>query len=451
LGTVGTTKWLPFDPPPASDPKTGNIQLDGLIGKLTDSHQKDGNYLLGFADMINGCIQNMPYPPSDYAQFANAIVGKPLALVNVGFSLELAAPAITAQNTLGERPVNEEEDLASYEFPIKIGDFERPFDGVLGYYNAYEMGTPKYGQTDLTELFSYFVRTPLTDQNAKITPIDPPNFPILKPWYIHPESLDDMLTARTLKLQIKTLIIDPYTPMHVYSPILPVKALSLPKWTIQSAFKGMTAFFRLGPYLTSRDVPVQYDSTSPIYPDTWATPKTAADVTTAQANANPMPVRLPVAGKKGLWNWLQPYDVLPDPAPVNGTPTPSGKATAGADAKAKSDAEAEAKAKAKARVALAPTSAPAPAKPTPQPATITPAPTQPKPQAPSPSQQPVAAPGPSKPKDTPPQPPARVTLFNAFEVDEEDTNLRYDPGPYTFIEGYLQLAAPLIVDQNASS
>jgi hypothetical protein len=38
----------------------------------------------------------------------------------------------------------------------------------------------------------------------------------------------------------------------------------------------------------------------------------------------------------------------------------------------------------------------------------------------------------------------KQTLFNSLDVGEEDGRIRSDPAPYTFVEGYLQLAAPLI-------
>ena len=49
-------------------------------------------YLRSFWDMITQAVENMPYASADYATTASAIVGKPLALVNVGFSLEFATP-----------------------------------------------------------------------------------------------------------------------------------------------------------------------------------------------------------------------------------------------------------------------------------------------------------------------------------------------------------------------
>ena len=138
-GPTGTnlgSKWLPFDPP-ADAKATGDDHLDGLIKKITDKGDTTGSFLKSFFHMTNGAIKTMPYPPSDYSSYANALVGKPLALVNVGWSLEIATPALRAQNTLGNRPPpewDEEKELSSYQFPFKIGDAERPFDGVVGYF-----------------------------------------------------------------------------------------------------------------------------------------------------------------------------------------------------------------------------------------------------------------------------------------------------------------------------
>ncbi len=107
------------------------------------------------------------------------------------------------------------------------------------------------------------------------------------------------------------------------------------------------AFFTLGPLLITKDVPKLYDSKNPLEPDSWLKTQNQATTTTAAALIN-----LPVAGGKGLWNWLQPY-VVADGAAVK-------------------------------------------------------------------------------------------THYNALEVGAEDGRLRSDPAPYTFVEGFLQLARPLV-------
>ena len=148
---------------------------------------------------------------------------------------------------------------------------------------------------------------------------------------------------------LTTMLIDPYTALHAYSPILPVKELDLPPWTVQQAFKRMTAFFRMGPSLLTTDVRNEYDVSRPLDPDSWATVDDPEQGEGAELPA----IRMPVSGKKGLWRWLQPYDTAGD-------------------------------------------------------------------------------------ND------ARVTRFNEYGVDEEDTKIRKDRAPYTLVEGYLQLARPLL-------
>ncbi|KAF2001041.1 hypothetical protein P154DRAFT_562923 [Amniculicola lignicola CBS 123094] len=357
-GTALGSKWLPFDPPKPGIVKDDS-QLDGLIKKLTDKEDK-GKFLKSFFHMINGAIKTMPFPPSEYSGYANSLVGKPLALVNVGFSLELAISALTAQNTLGKTPKSEgrseQDELSSYRFPFKIGDVDRPFDGVVGYFKT---DNKVDGKTDWNTMYTYFP----DEGNKSFVKISPQNFPRLSPHYINPNTLTSTSTstaifnsyrqAQAAQFTIATMLIDPYTPIHAYSPILPIKSLAVPAWTIQKAFTRMTAFFRLGPSLISVDVPMQYDEKRKLDPESWTVPLPDGG---ASNDTPAMPaIRLPISGKKGLWRWLQPYDV-----------------------KGKVDTD---------------------------------------------------------PHDT---------LFNEMDVKQEDTTIRKDRPPYTFVEGYLQLARPLL-------
>lgn len=376
-GTSASSKWLPFDPP--RDKNTGNKQLDELINKLKDPSDQQASFLKGFFGVIDGAIKTMPYPPSDYSAYANSIVGKPLALVNVGWSLELSSPALEPQNTLGNLPSDVAAELASYKFPLKIGDADRPFDGVVGYFMS---DNTSNGNTDWSKFYTYFTSAATT----QVVGIEPSNFPILSAKYIDPKepypvagvsntrAYSSYREARTAQHIITTMLIDPYTPLHAYTPILPISSLKLPLWTIQKAFTRMTGFFHLGPTLLSQDVPTSYDKSRPLNADSWLTSQTVSnppstDVAppTAVVPTSPPPqaptpsanptstIRLPISGKKGLWQWLQPYDVEE-----------------------------------------------------------------------------------GQPGDP------RQTRFNALGVDQEDTRIRKDPAPYTFVEGYLQLARPLL-------
>jgi hypothetical protein len=260
----------------------------------------------------------MPFTPSSYSGYANAIVGKPLALVNVGWSIELAEPAFRPQNSLGHRTQDAQADLEAYKFKLKLGDVERAFDGLAGYFLCHNTDTDS--STDWSKLFTYFVPEP----HPKVQELVPDAFLPLQPYYINPEpeATPNVTTARARKYQVTTMLLDPYIAVHGYSPVLPTKSLSLPLWTVQSAFDKMHAFFHVGPYLMTDDVPPTYDAATAPPPTPAPTPAPVAPtpaprdtgdavtdtvVTPVQPQNIPPFVKLPVSGKKGTWTWLQPY------------------------------------------------------------------------------------------------------------------------------------------------
>ncbi|KIV76929.1 hypothetical protein PV11_08778 [Exophiala sideris] len=315
-GTNVSAKWLPYGPPDQnSGPQSFSPNdpavalLDQLIKLFTSATGGDDGYLLAFSSMINGAIQTMPFPPSSYAGYANAIVGKPLALVNAGWSIELAEPPVKPQfdsidQTPGQGQWKGEMELQDYVFHLKIGDEQRNYDGVVGYYTADKVGTddaqgplPDPLQTiSMNNLYTYFMPDPPLASTSKnqFVELVPDKYLRLSPYYTDPEpkTTSDMAAAHNRKYHITGLLIDPYTAIHAYSPILPTKSLQLPAWTIQAAMDRMHAFFRLGPCLVTDDVPTTY---------------AAANATNPATQTPLVSVNLPVSGAKGTWTWLQPY------------------------------------------------------------------------------------------------------------------------------------------------
>lgn len=254
-GTIKTKDWLPFNPPDKAETLVSD-QLAALVKRM-QKQDTGSDYLLALWDLIRRAIPTMPFPPSDYAQFANAIVGKPLALVNVGWSLELAQPPFWQQHTLANPPLrallpgesdylrsDAENDLKkTYEFHVKIGDADRPFDGVVAYWNSDNPISDKAeSATHLEEIYTYF---PADNFDGIRHNIVPGNYPPLKPYYLHPDAKDyaggtGFAKAHTDQLTVKTILMDPYTPIHLYSGILPIKKLDLPPWSLRSAMKNMS-------------------------------------------------------------------------------------------------------------------------------------------------------------------------------------------------------------------
>ncbi|KAJ9607111.1 hypothetical protein H2200_008183 [Cladophialophora chaetospira] len=391
-GTATSLKWAPFaSPPPGDEQKYVSTQLVNLISQLQGGTQAAQDYLAGLWDMIEQAIQTMPFPPSQYSGYANAIVGKPLALVNVAWSLELGQPPLKAQHTLGPKPGDtkagflnptEEEVMASYQFHVKIGDWARPFDGVVCYWDN---DKPPAGSTDFAKIHTYFPQEEAVLPRISITT---ETYPKLTPFFLQPSSSGTGLAQEKLQHSIiKTLLIDPYTPIHLYSGILPINSLQLPGWSLQIAMRNMTAFFTVGPILVTTDVPKVYDPNQKLTADSWIT-----HMADPKASPDACKVKLPIAGGKGMWNWLQPYVDTTTPA----TNTKAATTTA---TKAVTTTKASTTAVKK---------------------------------------------DDSGDDDALPRP-----LYNAFEVGNDDGRLRSDPGPYTMLEGFLQLARPLINDSSS--
>ncbi|EGX44202.1 hypothetical protein AOL_s00210g74 [Orbilia oligospora ATCC 24927] len=333
-GPTGTQKlppWLPFAPPPLNtqqDPRTENLRQ--FADRLNDK-----GYLRGFVAMLTGAMKHSTVTPSAYAEFLNSVIGRPFALVNIGWSLELATTAFDNQSALNNtssknvllEPSNSHTQT-QYEFPIKIGDKERAFDGLVGYFDTLKEPEPS-NEVNFEKVYTFFTDKvaskfggPETTQGDSSvtatgpdprTPIDTTSFPKLKATYINPlksyswfrTSEPDGLSVDhatkyyregTSNLKVFAAIADPFVPIHGYSSLLPIQELKLPSWTWQKALENMTAFFRVGPLIVTKDVPRYnpklrlkpgYDLQKDQMPETGTVPLPALDM--------------------AEWVWLQPY------------------------------------------------------------------------------------------------------------------------------------------------
>lgn len=294
--------WLPFEPPPHTPPEAA--QLDLLIAKLVDPNNPA--YLTAFIDMINMAAASAPVAPAAYSQFLNSIVGKPLALVNMGLSLELATDAYVNQSTLDttEQPMWLLPGIKRevYGFHVKLGDMDRTYDGLVGYFDTLPKPVPG-NELDLSKLYTYFSTLPPA-AGSPVHPISAADYPVFNPFWIPPDAVSSgnitdpslIVAARNSCLTAFGALVDPFTPIHGYSSFLPPTSLTLPPWTWQSAMNRMTAFFHMGPLMITADVPA-YDPKYQLQPNYDL--KTA---TVVPGSAVPIPA-LGVAD----WNWLQPY------------------------------------------------------------------------------------------------------------------------------------------------
>jgi hypothetical protein len=321
-GSDESSPWAPFAPPSSADASQGNPkfqQLLRLAQKLSDS-----SYLRSFVAMLDTATSTSAPPPTAYAEFHSSLVGKPLALVNLGFSLELATDQYRNTSSLPGRVTEPDLPLLlgpdgkgkQYKFQMQLGDASRAYDGLVGYFMP--KGSPAVGDTlELDTIYTHFVPTETNGGivTTSLVNISSANFPELGAFWVNPMA-DEIALSSDPAMAYKNnwdghlaaygAIIDPFVATHAYTGILPPAELRLPHWTWQKALERMKAFFRIGPILTTADVPAYDDGQ-----------KLAGDYDLSETIKG-SGLALPVGGTK-QWAWLQPYSVDNTPAvPVEG-------------------------------------------------------------------------------------------------------------------------------------
>ncbi|GAO17330.1 uncharacterized protein UV8b_05560 [Ustilaginoidea virens] len=345
-GAQSTPAWLPFRPPSdkALDALAAQQGPSGLkpevmqLQRLATRLGGDVEFMRAFWKMIVHATENMQPAPEAYAGFTNAaLVGRPLALANAGWSLEMAADELVTQAT-GDQPVKRkllgpkkkkgeknghdcdsdteehDPDPSRYAFRVKIGDKQRGFDGLVGVFKCSKSLDPETSPdlgVNMDKLYSdYLSKEEMEEQNS-IVPTRPL---VLRSHFVDPLSASDSLdfyNRRNEKLSIRSLLLDPFSPIHAYSGILPVRELSLPPWTWQGALSKMKAFFHLGPLVLTKDVPGRFERDRELTSDSPVVK--VPDVRKGEGYVN-----VPALAE-GAWVWLQPYYVDKD----SGNPTPA--------------------------------------------------------------------------------------------------------------------------------
>ncbi|KAI0156928.1 hypothetical protein GGR57DRAFT_74780 [Xylariaceae sp. FL1272] len=293
IGTQVEPKWVPFLPDKTAETSTvATKQLDALVTAL-----QNPTYLKCFWDMITEAQDNLPAAPAAYAQFLNSVIGRPLALVNMGWSLELDRRPLRneASNAATQDPkMTLTED---YDFQVKLGDKDSEYDGLVGYFNMHDDTKP--AELDMAAINTFFAPAK-PDEGSPLSLITTTSYPTFKPFWQptlvlgEPYSAATYANLRNKKLSVFGAILDPFTPVHAYSSFLPPRALHLPSWIWQNAFNNMTTFFHAGPLCLVRDVPGVYNPDQPLDSTTWRLPPKGE-------------LALPSLGA-GDWSWLQPYD-----------------------------------------------------------------------------------------------------------------------------------------------
>ncbi|KAF3923904.1 hypothetical protein ABW20_dc0106199 [Dactylellina cionopaga] len=301
--------------------RAASTQLDFLLKRL-----KNHRYLDALMDVVREALEVIRPVPGSYADQLPAILGRPLALVNTGWSLELSTAPMEDQSYQPDKKSSPTQPtLLEYEFDLKLGDKNNSSDGVIGYFLEHPRNPDKKAP-DGTDFYNMDYDTICTEF---LKPILPPlvqnnldhltcvsSLPKMRPYFINPthHSPEDFRYLHDSMFQVFAMIIDPFSSITGYSGILPPKSLQLPPWTVEDAMNKMKPMIRVGPVLIPGDVPDSGDMqvatvgkpAAPASATAVATLVPPGQVPAAVETVPGIPAHVP---SDGDWIWLQPKPV----------------------------------------------------------------------------------------------------------------------------------------------
>lgn len=268
---------------------TGRPTPSGRLRVLIDAI-RDHELCTSLFDMLTGANDSVLTTGTSFDSALPAALGRPFCIADVGVSIELSSPPLEDASLLSS--ASPELELGAYEFPVALGNHTAAFDGLVGTFPA---------SGDIDKIASAYTRDSeqLTGSSPGIVKkrraeSEHPQPLRLKPYFL-PGTLDETLDEEHCKrLTVVSAILDPKTPMHIYSgSLFPVASLPLPRWPIDDALRKLRAFFAVGPILVPSK-PAQDDLRIMVVdPD----------------GSKPGPtIQMPLGGGEGVnaWQWLQP-------------------------------------------------------------------------------------------------------------------------------------------------
>ncbi|KAJ5682773.1 hypothetical protein N7462_005938 [Penicillium macrosclerotiorum] len=279
-------------------PTVRNQDLAALMERLAGSSA----FLHQVWDMVVEANESIHHAPDTLADFLPALVGRPLALVSMGWSLELATAPMRDQTDTG----GPTDDLLGYAFELKLGDRRSMHDGLVAYIPEDVNLTTEGSNFAFDRVYTRYGLDiePRQGRRAREDGGEPGSMPpgsqvvpakmlSFQPYWIDPtdyrmDQADQFMAAHNRKLQVFAALIDPSQSVHGFSGILPTTTLTVPPAALQDALKQIGTFLRVGPLLIPGELPV--------------TPAAAVD-STVTPSAAVLPLDAPA---EGSWTWMQP-------------------------------------------------------------------------------------------------------------------------------------------------
>ncbi|MFB6601390.1 hypothetical protein ACFCXR_23845 [Streptomyces noursei] len=249
--------------------------------------------------IIDDALKATTTPDDSHTTPWALFTGRPLAVVRARLRIELADaphPQPTWDHLLAGPSPHDGNPLRTTAWPFRLGDASRPSDGLIGYFTS-PPGTPT-GYAHMHSPYAEHVppRKGNRDRDAPyIYPIMPSAFPTAiaenTPYGAKPSP---GATAWV------TMLVDPFTPLHAATGILPTAVTHIPDDAIRHPLTRICLCVPTGPVLATLARPSSEPNDSPTTQDTPTDPTTLA---------------LPSPGSwHGTWAW---WERTPPPADPN--------------------------------------------------------------------------------------------------------------------------------------
>lgn len=267
------------------------------------------------------------------ATFPSALVGRPIALANLGLGVELATPPMRSQayadyaeddpfqDEPGGDNVREEayefeidSELGRYEFGIKLGDMLGGGDGLIGYFTPAQHDSEEDAWTLVTD-YSRRDDTPSTfvQHPANAPPLTvSPNYPSLLPESTALKSTLNVLDEvhdyqirknEALLSSAVTVLMDPFLPVNIRSGILPAVSAQLNQSVIERDLRSFSVMIRSGPTL------IGARGSDPVLSEVGRVGIQIVDGKDEALSRVRLPVHTPAATTAGAkWQWVQPVE-----------------------------------------------------------------------------------------------------------------------------------------------
>ena len=243
--------WQPM--PGAAAPPVGEIVNPYLRRMVAYLKTRGSDFLGHFLLALEDALEHID--PEGFARHPELalLMGRPIALARVAIGLELKGRPAVHQGWNHfrmdlRRPVRDTDDFTRVDLPIRLGEFSRFNDGLVGYWIEAREGIE---------------RSPFYSPQAErgggtgiVTHADDPS------------PLDLTIEDPPLGLSV---LLDPRGTIHATSGILPTKSIGIPPDQYAAALKKIEVVFLTAPVVTgvgSIDIPLPDE---PGYAWSWAT------------------------------------------------------------------------------------------------------------------------------------------------------------------------------------